>query len=315
MKIIYFFIISSINSFQFKPINRLKLKLYNKPDNNKFNSFLKLIRYKNIIPTIFLNFSGGWIVNPSINNIFSISFIVTIINTILIMSTSMILNDLYDINIDKINNPLRPLVTKSITINEAYILIIYFLFLTEILSFNYLNNNLIMITQLSIINILLYTPIFKKITFIKNLSCASLISFAPIYSGLSLGTNNNLLYILSGIIFLGSLFNEILLDISDFDGDKDHNIYTIPVVFGKNKSYYLLVYILFTNFLFCLYNITEMYNIMYGITLPVLLIPFFIDLDRIKKSNYSDENIRMVSNNTYLFMLSSLFYLCILRIS
>jgi len=79
-----------------------------------------------------------------------------------------------------------------------------------------------LIIQLSILNIIIYTPILKKITFIKNISCASLISFAPIFSGLTTNINNNycLLYTLCGMIFLGSFYNEILLDIRDKDDDE-----------------------------------------------------------------------------------------------
>ena len=65
---------------------------------------MTLIRSENIFPTLLLSFSGGWIVNPSIYNLLkNKSFIVSNIVTILIMCSSMIINDIVDINIDKMN--------------------------------------------------------------------------------------------------------------------------------------------------------------------------------------------------------------------
>jgi heme O synthase-like polyprenyltransferase len=70
----------------------------NKIINNKSKNFLKLIRYKNILPTFLLSLTGGLLINPS--KIITPVFIVSVINTILIMSSSMVLNDIFDINID-----------------------------------------------------------------------------------------------------------------------------------------------------------------------------------------------------------------------
>jgi geranylgeranylglycerol-phosphate geranylgeranyltransferase len=198
-------------------INKSSLKLYNITKfkkSDKVDDYLELIRYKNILPTFLLNFSGAFISNPSFD-IFH--FIISSIDTILILASSMIINDLFDINIDKINNPTRPLITGKITINEAKIITIILLSIVEILTINYLPIESQMIIQYAIINIIIYTPIIKKITFIKNISCASLIAFVLYFSSLTI---NNLLITTTSFIFFGSLSNELLLDITDYEGDK-----------------------------------------------------------------------------------------------
>lgn len=303
MRFIYF-LIPIVSCFQIKQIIKTNLKLYSKPNENKLPEYLSLIRYKNILPTILLNLSGGWIMDRSIHIFSSTPFIVSIINTFLISSTSMVINDLYDIEIDKINNPIRPLVTGKVTIKEAKYLIVGLLSLTEILTFVFLNNNLNLIIQFAIINILIYTPILKKITLIKNISCALLISFAPIFSGLSLNNyslfninhNYDLLFNLGIIIFLGSLYCEVLLDIRDRDGDEKYNIKTIPVLFGNNKSYYCACTILF-----CLISFTLIIEHSYGLLLVYVLMIF--DLYKIKTCNYLYDTLNKASSNTnyYLF--------------
>ena len=48
------------------------------------------------------------------------------------MYSSMIINDLFDIPVDKINAPLRPLVRQTIKIHEAIIMTILFYFISII---------------------------------------------------------------------------------------------------------------------------------------------------------------------------------------
>jgi geranylgeranylglycerol-phosphate geranylgeranyltransferase len=281
MRIIYF-LLSIVSCFQIKPIIKPNIKLYGESNNlnnfkinNKINDYLSLIRYKNILPTTLLNLSGGLIMHPSINLFFNQQFLISIINTLLIMSSSMVLNDLYDIDVDKINNSNRPLVTGKISINEAKLFVFTLLGLTQFLSILFLNKNLNFIIQLSILNIIIYTPILKKITFIKNISCAFLISFSPIFSGLAANINNNknnnnkILYILSGIIFLGSLSCEILYDIRDKDGDEKNNIITIPVKYGNEISLNIIRSITIFNIFFIVTSI--LYNFKYFIVLPILV--------------------------------------------
>ena len=131
---IIFFLFNYINVISFKDLFILKnmnkkniLFLNNKqeiekkvkkenPSLEKTHHLFKLTRPNNIIPTTFLCFTGGWIMNPSIYHLLhSTPFIISTINTILIMSASMVINDIYDLNIDKINSLDRPLVNGKIT--------------------------------------------------------------------------------------------------------------------------------------------------------------------------------------------------------
>ena len=127
---LFFFInIPSVNGF-IQKTNQMRMNKNNtrllsntQYDNKiikKFRDVSKLTRSVNIIPTLLLSFSGGWIMNPSTSNlIHSTPFIVSNINAVLIMSLSMILNDLFDIEVDKLNNPSRPLITGEISKIEA----------------------------------------------------------------------------------------------------------------------------------------------------------------------------------------------------
>ena len=152
----------------------------------KTKSFLKLIRANNIAPTIFLSFTGGYIINPSlIYLVKSPQFIASTLITTLIMALSMIFNDIFDIKIDKINNSNRPIITGEITKKTAFTYAAILFTLIQILNITFLPFSLQQITNFIIFITFIYTPILKKIPFIKNISCALLVSFSVIFNGLS----------------------------------------------------------------------------------------------------------------------------------
>jgi 4-hydroxybenzoate polyprenyltransferase len=288
---------------------------------NKISNFFKLIRYNNIIPTTLLCFSGGWIINPSISNLlYSTSFIISTVDTILIMSASMVLNDIFDLEIDKINSPDRPIANGSINIIEAVIFALLLIGTSEYLTLTYLNDSLKLIIHLVIINITIYSPILKRIIIIKNISCASLVAFSLFFSGLSttnsiINNNDNfgLLSLAMSVLFFGSWSNEILLDIRDINGDKKNNINTFPVIFGKEKSWILTNIILYYGIISNTLSIEYLYNNKKLASLLIIILsPLLINLYNIKKENYSEKSIvkYMKYSNYPLFVL--LLYLCLI---
>jgi geranylgeranylglycerol-phosphate geranylgeranyltransferase len=287
------------------------------PIKNKFLEILKLIRAKNIVPTLFLCFSGGWLMNPSLTNLLqSQKFIVYTINTILIMSASMVINDLYDIEIDKINNPERPLVKGTINKLEAIGLTFILLGISEYLSLNFLPISLQNIIHSTIIYVNLYTPIFKKILVIKNISCAAIVSISLFFAGLAscniplvLHPNFNLLLIATNLIFTGSWSNEIILDIHDYEGDKKQKILTLPTILGKETSLTCTGIILYLGSIMNIIALANLYNYVYAYALFILFLPQFYALYDIKKYNYSNDSIQSYMKKTDQTLLTILLYI------
>ena len=288
----------------------------------KLRSVSKLTRSGNIVPTLLLSFSGGWIMNPSISSlIHSVPFITSNINAVLIMSMSMILNDLFDIEVDKLNNPSRPLITGEISKIEAITFSGVLFLLIEYLTNTYLSSNIQFVTNLILLDILLYTPIIKKITFIKNINCALIVSFALLYSGLCVSDHNllindkhyNILSITMNYIFWGSINNELMMDISDLEGDKQNGIKTLPVIINKPASLFIVHSILYCNTISNSLSLAYIYNnIQYGIIPVLLYLPIFIDLLKVRKSKYSSHIITKTLNNSMLPMILFLLYMCVL---
>jgi len=290
------------------------------PFKNKINGLVKLIRPKSLFPTLLLNLSGGWIMNPSFNNlIHSTSFIVGTVNTILILMSSMVINDIYDYKIDKINNPSRPIASGQIKIYEAVLLHVLLVGGAEYLSLHFLPENLQLIIHLAIITASFYTPFFKRIPFIKNISCASLVAFTIFFSGLSSSIgimtehkNFGFLAIALGLVFYGSLSNEILLDIRDYEGDKKHNIVTIPVLFGKDVAWICAKVIANLNVMSNTLSLYYLSDFNTGAFLALICSPLTFNLFKLKGDGYTKENIEKVVNDTNIPLFFTLLYFCLL---
>jgi geranylgeranylglycerol-phosphate geranylgeranyltransferase len=232
----------------------------------------------------------------------------------------MALNDIYDVEIDKINSPNRPLVNGELKRYEALLFSLFLIGACEYVTFAYLPDNLKFIIQLLVIQIIIYTPILKKIPLLKNISCASLVSFSLFFSGLSASTtiisvnkNMELLSVAMTIIFLGSLSNEILLDMRDKEGDKYNNIWTIPTIFGNKFSWLCSNLLLSINIIMNTSSILYLYNNdKIAVILPIIFCPLFFNLYQVKKDNYSRNTILNYMKYSNYSFVALLIYLCII---
>jgi len=285
---------------------------------DKINNYLKLVRYKNIFPTVYLFLTGAFIVNPDISNLLlNIKILLyTLSTTLSILMSNMVINDLFDMKLDKINNSFRPLVTGDIKIKEALFLLIILLSFTEYINISFLPKEMQHIIHFTELYTLIYTPILKKIPIIKNLSCAFIVSLSIYIGALASGINKNLkiLYQIMSLVFLGSFYNEILLDIHDHEGDMINNIKTISTIFGKRVAFTISEFILSININYNVFLLSVYGHVFYAFLFFMLSIPISIDLLKTYENNYKKKNIIKAVNTSsaqLLFMLSLFLLLCI----
>jgi len=291
-------------------IHSFHMSMTVKTTTNKIGHFQKLIRVESILPTSLLCFTGGFIMNPSITGLLqSPKYLVSTLNTVLIMSSSMIVNDIFDMNLDKIDHPDRPLVTGCISRNTAIVYFLGLLSIVEFLNVRFLPDNLQTIFHLAIINISLYTPIYKKIPFIKNIFCAGIIAFSVFVSGLSackglmiVNPGFSILSIALSVVFFGSWYSEVLLDITDYDGDRQNGIYTVPVLFGKKNAWRFASLLLYFNIISNTLSLSYLYGKGIGFILPLIFSPILYDCLSISKESFYTK--RAVNNiRKALFLL------------
>jgi geranylgeranylglycerol-phosphate geranylgeranyltransferase len=285
----------------------------------KNKGFVKLIRPENLLPTLTLNLAGGWLAQPSFNYLIrSKHFFIGTILTSLIMSLSMVINDICDIEIDKTNNPSRPLVAGDVTKKEAALFATLLIGIIQFLNVRYMSASTQISTNLALFMVLVYTPLLKRMLVFKNVSCATLVAFSLYYTGNIVASDGIedqfLLNAATKLIFWGSLQNEILLDIADREGDKKNGIHTIPVVFNKSFAFMVSKYIVYIRILWNMYySMSREYSRSEGLLMLFFCSPLTVGLRNIKKMNYQDSAIRDAVKSTTKPMIIVLFYLCILR--
>jgi geranylgeranylglycerol-phosphate geranylgeranyltransferase len=143
-----------------------------------------------------------------------------------------LVNDLYDIKIDKINNPQRPLVSGKANRKLVIVLALCLLIISLVFS---LSIDLVVFFLVLGVSILL----FAYAAFLKKKPVANIIVSA--ITGLS--------FVLGGIVvknpvsifpFVFSFFihmpREIIKDIIDIKGDKQNNVVSIPIALGIRRA-------------------------------------------------------------------------------
>ena len=152
-----------------------------------------------------------------------------------ISSHSMIINDIYDIEIDKVNQPERPLAKQIISINSALSLslILLLIGLTSSLIISYSN---IIITAIFSFLSWFYNIWGKKQGIIGNSIVASSMSIPFIFGGVITGNISLLVWSISLIAFLSGMGREIIKTIADVEGDKIKGIKSVSIQFGPRNA-------------------------------------------------------------------------------
>jgi geranylgeranylglycerol-phosphate geranylgeranyltransferase len=205
-----------------------------------------------------------------------------------------IVNDLFDIEADRINHPERPLASNRISYNAAksvwFLCTLVSFILSSLISFY----AFLFILLIHIV-LIMYSYKFKSFAFSGNLTIALLTSAAFIYGGFSAG-NLKFVVIPAVFAFLINYVREIVKDIQDIKGDLTYGLITLPVKIGivKTKKIilgFISVIIILSLFLFY----SEYYSIEFLIVMMIIVNPLLVYCVRILFSTKSDNSYRKIS--------------------
>lgn len=227
------------------------------------------------------------------------------ITAALVAAAGNIVNDIFDIETDKISHQDRVLVLGKISKTEAwteYILLNSISIIISIL----LSVKLIVIVLATIILLFIYSSTLKKMPLIGNLTIAFLTGLAFIYGGFAAG--NPMAAIVPAVFaFLVNLIREIVKDMQDIEGDKTSGVNTFPLKFGFQKSKILILIITFSLILYTLYPfIIEFYGIEYFMIVMLFVNPSLILCLKFLFDDKKENRLSVVSNVLKLNMVFGL---------
>ena len=223
----------------------------------------------------------------------------------LVAAAGNIVNDIYDIESDKISHPDRVLVLGTLNKTEVKLEYIILNFISAIISIN-LSQTLFAIVFISALLLFIYSAYLKKIPLIGNIVIALLTGLAFIYGGFASG--NPVAAIVPAVFaFLINLIREIVKDIQDIEGDTKAGVITFPIKFGFKKSKILILIITISLILYTLYPfITELYKIEYFIVVMAFVNPLLILSLKFLFDSKKENNLSVVSNMLKLNMVLGL---------
>jgi len=222
-----------------------------------------------------------------------------------VMASGNIINDIYDIEIDKINQPQRVLAASKISISSVVFL--YTLLIVISLLFAWFINLIAfgIVIGTSIL-LFLYSKSLKKFSLVGNIVVAFLTGLVFIFGGVAVD-NPDAAIVPALFAFLINLIREIVKDMEDVDGDAKVGIVTFPIKFGYQKSKYFILLITTSLIVITIYPfITELYKIEYFIVVMVIVNPILVYCSKKIFEDHSIKNLKKISNLLKLNMIFGL---------
>jgi geranylgeranylglycerol-phosphate geranylgeranyltransferase len=234
----------------------------------------------------------------SINN----SVLLASFSAAMIAAAGNLINDYFDLEIDKINRPTRVLPSQRLT--PKTILILYLvLTISGFILTSYINTSTMVIAIIAILLIFLYSYKLKKILIVGNIIVSLLTGLTFVYGGVAI-LNFSGSIIPAIFTFLINLIRELVKDIEDIPGDKQVGIITFPIKYGIEFTFTLvktLIFILivatFVPFIFKLYKIE--YFVLVIVFVNTLLVYIFKNINR--------NQLKHLRRNSNLLKLSMIF--------
>lgn len=216
-----------------------------------FFDFLKLIRFKNLLIIALTQLLIKYVlINPFSHKISlsNFDFSLLALSTILIAGAGNIINDYFDIKVDRLNNR-KIIIGESIKRRSAILLHMIFSSLAIIIGF-YLAWKVGVITLgfinlFCVISLWYYSTSLKRKPISGNILVAALSALVliiiPIYDlipepGVNFIEIFNSIAVYSIFAFFFSFLREIIKDLEDFDGDKKSGMKTFAIAIGVKRT-------------------------------------------------------------------------------
>lgn len=228
----------------------------------------------------------------------------------LLTAASMVINDYYDLEIDAINEPTRPIPSGLIKPRNA---LVFAAILTILgLASGFLTNKTatlqcFLTAAVFWIVSVIYATFGKKTGFPGNLLVSICVSAPFIYGSLAtLGVIKENIWIFVSMVFLSNTGREITKGIVDVQGDRARNVKTLAVLYGERKA--AIVAVLFYLLAVALTPIPPILNMVSFWFIPfvaVTNIGLIVSSAKLLK-DYTRENAKKVKNQVLCWFLTGL---------
>jgi len=233
----------------------------------------KLIRPLNIL-IIFLTVIVAAVINTREFYPITIIFL-TALTASLTAAAGNVVNDIVDIEGDKINHPTRPIPRGTISKSEAISIYIILVLLSEFISF-YISPTHLVINSFAAFLLFTYSLYLKRVVLAGNLVISFLTGLVFVYGGLAVNELNRSI-IPALFAFLINLIRELVKDMEDKEGDIKDGIISFPVKYGFRETKRILTFLSIMLIVFTLYPyLTGIYGTLYLAAILLTVNPLLV---------------------------------------
>jgi geranylgeranylglycerol-phosphate geranylgeranyltransferase len=198
---------------------------------SSYRGYIQLTRPVNLVIAFLSIFMGGF-VTGTIHPLYRL-FLASLSGTLVAAGANAI-NDVFDLNIDRINKPKRPLPSGLVPVRSARIFA-FILFFSGCLIAPFIHLAGFIIALISSIWLYLYSLKLKRTVLWGNFSVGFISGLAFVYGGLAVGRLKQALVV--GIFALFYHFaREIIKDMEDMEGDRSDGVITLPIRRGVKTA-------------------------------------------------------------------------------
>ncbi|RPD94467.1 prenyltransferase [Aureibaculum marinum] len=301
------------------------------------SSFLQLVRWKNLVMLALIQILFKYVYFPAFTvdtALSNFNFSILVFTTLIIAAAGNILNDIFDVEADKINKPTKVLVTKKISKKRAHFL--YNIFNgVGLLTGLYLAHTIdklsfVAIFVITILLLKVYNSDLKKRPIIGNIIVALLVSLSILIVGvfevIPVVTEDNdidqyyafkVLIDYAAFAFMFMLLREMVKDVEDINGDKYMNMQTLPILLGRKRTNYIIFALSFVPLIIITsYSFNNFPNVPFVLAymLIVVLLPLLYFMTKILYAK-SKKDYKFASMLLKLIMLLGMFSIVILSLT
>lgn len=214
-------------------------------------AFFRLIRWQNLVfivlTQLLFYFSIYRSIYPDDRGIYKISWLV--LASVLIAAAGYIINDYFDLNIDRINKPGKNVLNTLISRRWAILWHVVFSFLGVLataLAVSFQKWYLIIANVVCVLLLWLYSTSFKRRAVIGNLVISLMTAWSvlilffakvPFASAFLAGDERTVkffrvAFLYAGFAFVLSMIREAVKDVEDMEGDRRYGCTTLPIIAG-----------------------------------------------------------------------------------
>jgi geranylgeranylglycerol-phosphate geranylgeranyltransferase len=200
----------------------------------RVSGFIRLIRPLNCVVMSFAVLVGASL--TGLGNLYWLSLLYGAVTAFTLTGAAMAVNDYYDFDIDKINEPKRPIPSGEVSMRAA--LLVTGVLTAVGLVFAYAISLYCLLFAMTAWAIMVaYSTFGKRSGLAGNLLVSACVAAPFLYGSLvavNLVMANILLF--ASMAFLSNTGREVAKGIVDVQGDGAHNIKTLAVIFGERKA-------------------------------------------------------------------------------